>query len=379
MLFRSNDGAPPYKSNFFDRVEAIQSESDPANYYTGLNIWYPAWMMYDLRNPNTGKVTDKLPSRGEFHQNDQAFWAGTTQLVNYPSPGLNPIRPDQCLRHYIKHERTVLQSAPFTTTFNDGEGDFYNIEGARASTGAWNNLSDQSILPTWRFLFDKQVVANNNTTISHDEPVFTGGSSLLIHLVNTASEGQTTIDLFRTNIKLTATNLIRMVVGRTGVDPTIRLWRNSKEPVQVSPSKNKVLDQNWIAFEFSIPAQYAGDLVNQIDLQLTFLSDPQGTYVVGEFSFLDSAINTPKPLRKEFPGDTQVLDWSDSYNNSSHYRVYGVLDKTPYLLGIVYNSVYRAGYGDSPNRIEADHIFNGKLRNFSSYVVTEVQASRTST
>ncbi|HEY9756901.1 MAG TPA: hypothetical protein V6C97_17170 [Oculatellaceae cyanobacterium] len=112
--------------------------------------------------------------------------------------------------------------------------------------------------------------------------------------------------------------------------------------------------------------------IEVVFLQMTPAANP---YIVGEFSFLDSSIDMPRPLRKEFPGDAQVLDWSDSYNSSSHYRVYGVVEGTPHLIGIVYNSIYRAGYGAPPNRTEADHIFSCDLRKFSSYVVTEVQAS----
>jgi mannosyl-glycoprotein endo-beta-N-acetylglucosaminidase len=368
------DGTAPYTGTFFSKVSEIQSQSNPDNYYTGLNIFYPAWMMYDLRKDSNHKVTDELPPRKEFHQNDQAFWAGTTDLINFPNPGVNPIRPDQCLRYYLKYERTVIQSAPFTTTFNDGEGDFYNIQGATASTGPWNNLSDQSILPSWRFLFDKQVRKDNTTSIYHDDPtyVFTGGSSLYIHL-----EGdQTTIDLFRTNIKLTATNLFQLVVKvpAGGVNAKLKLWRNFDEPLYVSPSQGRPLPGGWELLDFPILPQYAGGEVVQVDLQLSVVANPAGGYVVGQFSFLDTAIRPPAPGKRPFPGNAQVLDWSP-YNHSSHYRVYGVIDNKHYLLGIVYNSVYRAGYGDSPNRVEADHIFNSNLKGFNSYLVAEVQAS----
>ncbi len=368
----ANNGSPPYKGTFFPAISLIKSNNtnpdNPPDYFTGLNVYYPAWTYFDFR---TGPNKDVAPDRALFRNNDQAFWAGTKDFLDYPNPGKNPITAEQCMSHYL-FERTAICSVPFVTSFNDGEGDFYNIAGQRKSTGPWNNLSDQNILPSFRFTFDGVAKKESQTRIYHDDPKFVweGGSSLFVD----TQSGQTQIlDLFRTNIKLTKTTTIRLVVKDTsdGVVAHPLLWITFGSVVTLD--NPKVTDMNgWKGCEYAIPEDLDGEVVNKIQLRLT--ANTITSYLIGQFAIRDSAIKFPPLLLKDFPGDSTELDWSDEYEPSSHYRVYGVnrVDGFYYLIGVVYNSVYRAQYPTQPNLTQADHIFNTTLNDFVSYRVQEV-------
>jgi endo-beta-N-acetylglucosaminidase D len=375
-IYLADGWSPPYKTDaFFAGMKLVQSEGDPPGFYTGLNLYYPDWVMYDLREHNTGKNTDKLPNRSNFHNNDQAFWAGTRDLENYPIKNkVNPIAADQCLRHYL-YERTVITSAPFVTTFNDGEGDFYNIQGASISLDPWNNLSHQSILPSYRFIFDGgQGRKSNTTSIFHDDStqVFVGGSSLRINL----DQPQIKIYLYRTQIQLAATNRFSItfkIPDGVGLDllPIVQLSDGSERTLPVT--NHSPLPLNWLKADFDVP----NDLVNKTMTGIGLYLNPNGgslEYVhVGEVRFLDGKPKAPQPLIK-FGADLLELDWTTTCNSSSHYRVYGTVSGRAYLIGVVHNSVYRVAYQESSGRTEASHIFNMSIKGFDGYIVQEVTA-----
>jgi endo-beta-N-acetylglucosaminidase D len=137
----------------FSALELVWTGGRRPAYYTGLGCYGPGWIAFDgLKND-----TERLRDRDRFHQNDRAFWAGTadfqrdTEQPPFPpvGPPIDPW-PKQCMAHYVE-ERSVVTATPFVTTFNTGEGDFYNIDGKRWADTPWNNLSDQSVLPTWQF------------------------------------------------------------------------------------------------------------------------------------------------------------------------------------------------------------------------------------
>jgi endo-beta-N-acetylglucosaminidase D len=373
----SDQGSPPYGRNheFFGALDSIKSKSnnDPPNYFPGLGVYYPAWDMYDLRLKNTSHNTDKLPDRDMFYANDQAFWTGTKEsviLLNKTNKKsitykVVPITAQQCMKTYVE-ERSVITSLPFVTWFNDGEGDFYNIEGVTVSTGPWNNLSDQSVLPTYRFFFDYEGSRRNKTAIAHptSDLVFTGGSCLSVDF-----DGQPVLQfaLFRTEITLPAKSRITFVRKQTNVSlekPMLTTSDGVSTNLAVSQTS---MHNGWERLAYDLPPTLAGKVVTEIGLQLTAVPDA-ASYYLGQFSFLDTTGVPGSPKGFDFPNTVEELDWTNGYQDTSHYRVWGFLNPRYYLIGIVYNSVYRVRYG--PN--EADHIFNPTLKGFTAYRVLEV-------
>ncbi len=366
----AESGTPPYGSGdaFFDALNSTKSQTDPPDYFTGLGVYYPAWDMYDLRPHGTGKNTDKLPDRDVFHSNDQAFWTGTKEGIIFPNENNKfvSIAANQCMKTYVE-ERSVMASLPFVTWFNDGEGDFYNIAGVTASTGPWNNLSDQNVLPTYRFFFNYDGSRRNKTAIAHpaSEFVFTGGSCLFVDF-----DGQPSLQfaLFKSAITLPAKSQVNLVRKQTNVTletPILTTNDGSSTNLRVSQVIN--LKNGWQQLSYNLPPNLAGKTVTEIGLQLKRGSgDP--SYYLGQFGFLDRTGVPFPPKTFDFPNTVEELDWTKGYNQGSHYRVYGLLNQQYYLIGIVYNCVYRVRYGTT----EANHIFNPTINGFTAYKVQEV-------
>lgn len=373
-----NGKTPPYKGNFFPSYEYLNSPGPspepglpvPSGYYTGLNIYYPAWLMYDLRDKPAHKNTDKLPDRAEFHNNDEAFWNGSKTFINYPTTGPNnPVGPTQCMAHYIA-PRAVISSLPFVTWFNDGEGDFYNIDGKLCAKGPWNNLSDQSVLPTYRFNINDANAQNNKTRINHGSPdtVFTGGSSLSVDVGDTLS---VQFKLFDGVVQIKNTTQFLLVTKEQWLADRHLVLQGSQSTIIPTLTNREVLANGWVRTSYNVPQPPADGLIFGIELSVTAGTIGSSCYI-GEFAIIETSAPPAAPRNKVFSNpNVAELDFSDIYNPTSHYRIYGVSSTVPQLIGVVYNSIYRIAYGGVPSK----NIFNNNLPNISAYIVQEVNAA----
>ena len=126
------------------------------------------------------------------------------------------------MAHYIQ-PRTVIVSTPFVTDFNTGEGSFFNLAGFNVARNPWNNLSVQSILPTWRY--EQTGSPKFQIVFSYDQ-AFNGGSSLLLSQPAMPLGAAATIKLYQTELTLSTTNQITLTTQSTGVSylPTGAAW-----------------------------------------------------------------------------------------------------------------------------------------------------------
>ena len=352
----------PYSGYFFENFKLLLEAN--GDYLTGIGVYAPAFTMYWCLQTKDQQLPDVMT----FQNNDQAFWAGTTNYLNYkPTCGgqgttVTP-QDDQCMAYYIE-PRTVILTTPFVSDFNTGEGSFFNIDGARAATNPWNNLSIQSLLPTWRY--SQSVTSNFDIVLSYDF-AYNGGSSLLLSLAAMPAGTAGVISLYQTGIRLTETNQVTIVVQNTGNSflPTLQLViypDTSGIPVFIDGS-SQALGNGWIGLTYEIPPQYAGHTLTVLALQVSNNSNSAQpiALAVAQLKILDTSQSGGTPYLGTLAPAT-VLSWADVYNNESAYRVYGVLNGENYLLGIVRNYVYST----------QGNIFNTSQSNFTSYIVEEV-------
>ncbi len=352
----------PYSGYFFENYKLIQNATE--GYLTGIGVYAPAFTMYWCLQSNDQELPDVMT----FQNNDQAFWAGTTDYINYQtscSEQGTTVTPqaDQCMAYYIE-PRTVILTTPFVTDFNTGEGTFFNIYGATAAENPWNNLSIQSLLPTWRY--SQSGSATFDIVFSYAF-AYNGGSSLLLSLDSMAAGTSGIINLYQTGITLTETIQVTLIVQDTGTSflPTLQLaiyLDESTNPVLIDGTAQDV-GSGWIGFTYNIPTEYSGSTLTALGLQVsnnTNSSQPIAL-ALGQLKILDTTQSGGTPYLGALTPAT-VLSWEDFYNNGSAYRVYGVLSGENYLLGIVRNYAYST----------AGNILNTSQSNFTSYVVQEV-------
>lgn len=132
-----------------------------------------------------------------------------TQLNN--SPGFASMFP----------ERTAINfNLPFETHFSLGNGENYFYKG-KVTHGAWYNMSQQDLVPTYRWLVTKK---NDMKTYANDidvrfthEDAYMAGSSLKLSGATTAGND---IILYRTNLTVSESNPVVTVALKNGLAGT---------------------------------------------------------------------------------------------------------------------------------------------------------------
>lgn len=351
----------PYGGKFFRNCAQLDAPN-PIQFYTGMCIYYPAWLMYDFRK----KENDyKLPDRETFHNNDAAFWTGSRDFIGYPAAGKNSVG-DHFVAHYLGGPRSTIVHAPFVCWFNDGEGDYYNIDGVLASVGPWNNLSDQSVLPAYRY--QRIPDPSDLTGLQHTEQenIYTGGSSLKVDIRDKAVE----INLFQTSIKSSSNMSITIVAKESKVSArSLMLGAPERSPTYVGPSASAQLPHGWIKYTFQLPDDSVE--YSRIGFSISPVPGEPCSFYLGLFSFDDTNYPVELPNKLVFTTPVDVLDLAPIFKSRSHYRIYGIKNGVRTLIGVAYNSVFRVAFNGKP----IFHNLNTEVAGFTSYLVQEVNAA----
>jgi len=114
--------------------------------------------------------------------------------------GVQPLSTFPGMATWIPERTTITGNLPFSTHFNMGAGSQYHYKGKKTA-GSWYNMSNQDIVPTYRWLV---VECNTNNHSDKVDPEITykdaymGGSCLLLNGKGQASS--TDIVLYKTDI-----------------------------------------------------------------------------------------------------------------------------------------------------------------------------------
>ncbi|KJK58494.1 endo-beta-N-acetylglucosaminidase [Saccharothrix sp. ST-888] len=280
---------------------------------TSLGLYRPEWTWKS--------ATD----RADFYAKDSRYWVG----ANGDPSNTGTSDSWKGLSNYIG-ESSPVTAKPFVTSFDTGQGDFYDSAGKRVSTGGWNNLSLQDVLPTYRWL-----VASSGNRLSPSidfTDAYEGGSSL------------------RLTGRLDATNTVRLYESRLPVNTGTRLSVVFRTPsagashlsAAVSFTDNPTAfttiglgttgGSGWERRTLDLSA-YAGRTIAQIGLQVSAPS-PIASYNVriGQLAVYDGPVAaTAAPTGLTVLGATDVsasrkslrLSWTPPKSGAvHHYEVY---------------------------------------------------------
>ncbi|MEM7048769.1 MAG: glycoside hydrolase [Acidobacteriota bacterium] len=132
---------------------------DGQTHRTSLGLFAPNWTW-----------TDALDN-DDFYTRANRFWVGANRDPR------NTTTPDDWkgIAHYVP-AWSAIDSLPFVTHFNTGQGRGFSIDGEQLSDQDWHNRGLQEILPTWRWIMrpapDPAFAAQNPPT----EPALRGGN-----------------------------------------------------------------------------------------------------------------------------------------------------------------------------------------------------------
>ena len=217
------------------------------------------------------------------------------------SGSVAPLSTFPGLASWIPERSAINGTLPFSTYFNTGAGEVYTYKGKKTA-GSWYNMSNQDIVPTYRWL----VYDGNTTNVSSKvqpeftyEDSYTGGSCLKLTGKGTAP--LTDIVLYKTNLTGTSGAIKAQVAIKTGKEGTqdsklsliVRL-KNSGEWKEFAV--DGTTDKTWKEHTIALTGLNSTDVIDRIGLRVKNV-DNQYKLLVGKLAIVDDFTATPQGVK----------------------------------------------------------------------------------
>ena len=218
-------------------------------------------------------------------------WSGTTP----------PLSTFAGLATWIPERSAIKGTLPFSTYFNTGAGEVYTYKGKKTA-GSWYNMSNQDIVPTYRWLVYDGGTTNVSDKVQPEftyEDSYTGGSCL--KLTGKASASATDIILYKTNLTGTSGAIKAQVAIKTGKDTPansnlaliVRL-KNSGEWKEFDV--NGTTDSKWVEHTVALTGLTSTDVIDRIGLRVKN-TDAQYKLLVGKLAIVDDYTVAPEAVK----------------------------------------------------------------------------------
>lgn len=267
------------QSRFWSYNTGGDAQERMSNYQTLLERGFSG----GKRNPADRPAISNLGNNWE--------WSGTKA----------PLSTFAGLASWIPERSAIDGKLPFSTYFNTGAGEVYTYKGKKTA-GSWYNMSNQDIVPTYRWL----VYDGNTTNVSDKvqpeftyEDSYTGGSCLKLTGKGTASA--TDIVLYKTNLTGTSGAIKAQVAIKTGKDTPansnlaliVRL-KNSNEWKEFDV--NGTADSKWVEHTVALTGLNSTDVIDRIGLRVKNV-DNQYKLLVGKLAIVDDYTVAPEAVK----------------------------------------------------------------------------------
>lgn len=267
------------QSRFWSYNTGGNAQERMSNYQTLLERGFSG----GKRNPADRPAISNLGNNWE--------WSGTKA----------PLSTFAGLASWIPERSAIDGKLPFSTYFNTGAGEVYTYKGKKTA-GSWYNMSNQDIVPTYRWL----VYDGNTTNVSDKvqpeftyEDSYTGGSCLKLTGKGTASA--TDIVLYKTNLTGTSGAIKAQVAIKTGKDTPansnlaliVRL-KNSNQWKEFDV--NGTADSKWVEHTVALTGLSSTDVIDRIGLRVKNV-DNQYKLLVGKLAIVDDYTVAPEAVK----------------------------------------------------------------------------------
>jgi len=217
------------------------------------------------------------------------------------SNGVAPLSTFAGLASWIPERSAIKGTLPFSTYFNTGAGEVYTYKGKKTA-GSWYNMSNQDIVPTYRWLVYNGGTENVSTNVQPEftyEDSYTGGSCL--KLTGKATAPSTDIVLYKTELSGTSGAIKAQVAIKTGKDTPadsklaliVRL-KNSGEWKEFDV--NGTTDSKWVEHTVALTGLTSTDVIDRIGLRVKNV-DEQYKLLVGKLAIVDDFTATPQGVK----------------------------------------------------------------------------------
>jgi endo-beta-N-acetylglucosaminidase D len=285
-------------------------ESQP--HVTSLGFYRPEWTFNGAADAHS------------FYVRDNRFWVG----ANRDPSNTTTNSPWKGLAHYVP-ATSPISSLPFVTRFDTGQGDRYAVDGQVVAVGGWNNLSDQDVLPTWRW-----IVRGPGTHLFPDldwSTAWWGGTSLS---VTGTLDAENTLDLYETHLDVTPDTVLAVTYETGAQGPTEMAVALTYQDDPSNPVLYDVGDApttGWNTRTFDLGTE-SGRRVDVVALRFAPDGPPHDYAIhVGALGIYDAPVAAPAPPA-DFAVDGKIeidpatatlrLSWTASTDPVRTYDVY---------------------------------------------------------
>ena len=267
------------QSRFWSYNTGGNAQERMSNYQTLLERGFSG----GKRNPADRPAISNLGNNWE--------WSGTKA----------PLSTFAGLASWIPERSAINGKLPFSTYFNTGAGEVYTYKGKKTA-GSWYNMSNQDIVPTYRWLVYDGGTTNVSDKVQPEftyEDSYTGGSCL--KLTGKASASSTDIVLYKTNLTGTSGAIKAQVAIKTGKETPansnlaliVRL-KNSNQWKEFDV--NGTTDSKWVEHTVALTGLTSTDVIDRIGLRVKN-SDEQYKLLVGKLAIVDDFTATPQGVK----------------------------------------------------------------------------------
>lgn len=182
-------------------------------------------------------------------------------------------------------EKTVVNSTPFYTNFNMGNGYNYFINGLKVSNLDWNNRSLADVMPTYRWIINEN---GNSIKPSIDySNAYYGGNSIKF-LSDLKANNISTVKLFSADLKI-EDNIEFLTYARADSEVQLDLkltFHDSEEEVVIKA--NKLLNENWQTISYDL-SNYVGKNIKTISYEISAKEDKNVSINLGGITIKDNS------------------------------------------------------------------------------------------
>lgn len=199
-----------------------------------------------------------------------------------------------------------LETEPFITYFNLGNGKFFNWNGVRQHEGEWYNIGVQDYLPTWRWWFTTKLLGHDTADVAANgldaeftwDDAWVGGSTVRVF---GSTEGEY-LHLFKTQYDIADGDIItfryKLAAGSADIDLVLTAVGSESESLgnlKVCAAGQAADEDVWVERTFTVGKDIKAEELALVALHFNSAKDMN--LYLGEFSIVRNAASAPaKPV-----------------------------------------------------------------------------------
>jgi hypothetical protein len=251
------------------------------------------------------------------------------------SNGVQPLSTFPGMATWIPERTTINGNLPFSTHFNMGAGSQYHYKGKKTA-GSWYNMSNQDIVPTYRWLVVEGNTNNHSDKVDPEityKDAYMGGSCLLLNGKGQANS--TDIVLYKTDIAGSNGAITANVAIKSGkeVPAESNLYlivhlKNSNEWKEYAIGNTT--GKTWEEKKIALNDITSGTAIDKIGLRVKN-STSSYKMMVGKLELVDGFTAAPSGVKNV------AIQVKEETKSSLSVKATWAVDKAETTTGMIYN------------------------------------------